>query len=49
MSDPCSRITRLKLKLAVFEYTVVYKAGMSNSNADGLSIMDLTTKVTEQW
>jgi hypothetical protein len=48
MSDHSSRITRLKLKLAEFEYNIVYKAGKSNNNADGLSIMFLTTRVTEE-
>jgi hypothetical protein len=36
MNDPSSRM-RLKLKLEEFEYTIVYKKGRENSNADGLS------------
>jgi hypothetical protein len=47
-SDPSSRITRLKLKLAEFEYTIVYKAGKSNNNANGLSRMYLTMGVTDE-
>jgi hypothetical protein len=39
MNDPSSRIMRLKLKLAEFEYTVVYKKGKENPNSDGLSRM----------
>jgi hypothetical protein len=44
-SDPSAKITRLKLKLAEFEYTIVYKAVKSNTKADGPSIMYLTTEV----
>lgn len=47
-SDPSSRISRLKLKLAEFENTIVYKAGKCNSNTDGLSRMYLTMGVTEE-
>jgi hypothetical protein len=39
MNDPSSRIMRLKLKLEEFVYTIVYKKGKENSNADGLSRM----------
>jgi hypothetical protein len=39
MNDPNSRIMRLKLKLAEFDYTINYKRGKENSNSDGLSRM----------
>jgi hypothetical protein len=31
MNDPSSRITRLKLKLEEFDYTIIYKKGKENS------------------
>ena len=35
--DPCSRVTRWKLKLAEYDFDVIYKAGKTNVNADALS------------
>ena len=35
--DPCSRVTRLKLKLAECDFEVTYKAGKTNINPDALS------------
>ena len=35
--DPCSRVTRWKLKLAEYDFDVIYKAGKTNVNADSLS------------
>ncbi|XP_034945011.1 glutamic acid-rich protein-like [Chelonus insularis] len=35
--DPTSRLTRWRLKLEEYEFTVVYKAGKTNINADALS------------
>ncbi|XP_043475954.1 uncharacterized protein LOC122507359 [Leptopilina heterotoma] len=35
--DPCSRVSRWRLKLAEYNYEVVYKAGKMNVNADALS------------
>jgi hypothetical protein len=43
MSDPNSRIMRLKLKLGEFEYTIICKKGKENSNSDGLSRMCMAT------
>lgn len=37
VKDPTSRLVRWRLKLAEYEYEVVYKAGKSNVNADALS------------
>ena len=35
--DPCSRDSRLRLKLAEYDFDVIYKAGKMNVNADALS------------
>ena len=35
--DPCSRVSRWRLKLAEYDFDVVYKAGKMNVNADALS------------
>ena len=35
--DPCSRVTRWRLKLAKYDFEVVYKAGKTNVNPDALS------------
>ena len=35
--DPCSRVSRWKLKLAEYDFDVIYKAGKMNVNADALS------------
>ena len=32
--DPCSRVTRWKLKLTEYDFDVAYKAGITNVNAD---------------
>lgn len=37
VKDPTSRLVRWRLKLAEYEYDVVYKAGKINANADALS------------
>ncbi|XP_033221163.1 uncharacterized protein LOC117175565 [Belonocnema kinseyi] len=37
LKDPVSRLTRWRIKLSVYDYTIVYKAGKINSNADALS------------
>ena len=35
--DPCSRVSRWRLKLAEYAFNVVYKARKMNVNADALS------------
>ena len=35
--DPCYRVTRWRLKLAEYDFDVVYKAVKTNLNADALS------------
>jgi len=37
VKDVTSRLARWRLKLAEYEYEVVYKAGKINANADALS------------
>ena len=37
VKDPTSRLVRWRLKLAEYEYEVIYKAGKKNANADALS------------
>ncbi|XP_036142126.1 uncharacterized protein LOC118645358 [Monomorium pharaonis] len=37
VKDPTSRLMRWRLKLEEFDYKIVYKKGISNSNADALS------------
>ena len=34
--DPCSRVSCWRLKLAVYDFDVVYKAGKMNVSADAL-------------
>ncbi|XP_026830978.1 uncharacterized protein LOC113563519, partial [Ooceraea biroi] len=45
VKDPTSRLVRWRLKLAEYEYEVVYKAGRINANADALSRNPTTQKV----
>ncbi|CAC5370700.1 unnamed protein product [Mytilus coruscus] len=40
-----SRIQRWALTLAAYEYTIVYKEGSLNGNADGLSRLSLKTNI----
>ena len=35
--DPCSRVPRVRLKLAEYDFDVIYKAEKMNVNADALS------------
>jgi hypothetical protein len=37
VKDPSSRLTKWRLKLEEFDYRVVYKPGIRNTNADALS------------
>lgn len=37
VKDPTSRLLRWRLKLAEYDYKVIYKAGKMNINADALS------------
>ena len=35
--DTCSQVSRWRLKLAEYDFDVIYKAGKMNVNADALS------------
>lgn len=41
LKEPNSRLTRWRLKLSEYDFTVVYKQGKSNTNADALSRIEL--------
>lgn len=41
LKEPNSRLTRWKLKLTEYDFTVVYKKGSSNTNADALSRVEI--------
>lgn len=41
MKEPNARITRWRLKLSEYNFTVIYKKGKSNTNADALSRVEI--------
>lgn len=41
LKEPNSRLTRWRLKLSEFDFTVLYKQGKSNTNADALSRIEV--------
>lgn len=41
IKEPNSRLTRWRLRLSEYDYTVVYKPGKSNTNADALSRIEI--------
>lgn len=45
VKDPTSRLVRWRLKLAEYDYEVIYKAGKTNVNADALSRNPVTRRV----
>lgn len=45
VKDPTSRLVRWRLKLAEYNYEVIYKAGKTNVNADALSRNPVPTKI----
>jgi len=46
ITDPRSRLTRWRLKLEEYQYTIHFKPGMNNTNADALSrIHQVTTRI----
>lgn len=44
MKEPNSRLTRWRLRLSEYDFTVTYKKGKSNTNADALSRIEINTK-----
>ena len=51
VKDPSSRLMRCRLRLEEFDYTINYKKGTLNQNADALSrrIHQLTQDEPEAW
>lgn len=41
LKEPSSRLTRWRLKLSEYDYTITYKKGKSNTNADALSRIEI--------
>lgn len=41
LKEPSSRLTRWKLKLSEYNFTVIYKKGKNNTNADALSRIEI--------
>lgn len=48
VKEPNSRLTRWRLKLSEYNYTVIYKKGKSNTNADALSRIELHVEQTDE-
>lgn len=48
LKDPGSRLTRWRLKLEEYQYTVHFKAGANNTNADALSRIHQVTTRSQQ-
>lgn len=44
LKEPSSRLTRWRLKLAEYDFTVIYKQGKCNTNADALSRIELNNE-----
>lgn len=44
LKEPNSRLTRWRLRLSEYDFTVIYKKGKSNTNADALSRIEIHTK-----
>lgn len=47
LKEPNSRLTRWKLKLSEYDFTVVYKKGQANTNADALSRVEIHNEETD--
>lgn len=41
LKEPSSRLTRWRLKLSEYDFTVIYKKGKANTNADALSRVEI--------
>lgn len=44
MKKPNSRLTRWRLRLSEYDFSVIYKKGKFNTNADALSRIEIHTK-----
>lgn len=47
LKEPNSRLTRWRLKLSEYNFTVIYKQGKMNTNADALSRVEINTGETD--
>ena len=47
LKEPNSKLVRWRLKLEEFDYTIIYKSGRQNTNADALSRIQLNALETE--
>ncbi|CAK1582403.1 unnamed protein product [Parnassius mnemosyne] len=47
LKEPNARLTRWKLKLSEYDFTVKYKSGKSNTNADALSRVEIHNEETD--
>lgn len=48
LKEPNSRLTRWRLKLSEYDFTVIYKKGKSNTNADALSRIEISNNETDE-
>ena len=46
MKDPSSRLLRWRIKLEEYQYEIVFKKGVANTNADALSRISRVAAVT---
>lgn len=47
LKEPNSRLTRWRLKLSEYDYTIIYKKGKCNTNADALSRVQINNEEVE--
>lgn len=47
LKEPNSRLTRWRLKLSEYDYTIIYKKGKFNTNADALSRIEINNEEVE--
>lgn len=44
LKEPSSRLTRWRLKLSEYDFTIIYKKGTANTNADALSRIEINNE-----
>jgi hypothetical protein len=49
VKDPGSRLMRWRIQLAEYDYEIVYKPGVQNSNADALSRIGTLAKEVDEY